>query len=102
MLNCQCPTPSAVPVFLNGGWTDEAGFNQSANLYALDPRSKYRFRGKTPWAPYSAIPFVFYRKDGGELYQYRSARVAALFKPRDEFHASCLLISLSTAKTDFV
>jgi iron complex outermembrane recepter protein len=81
MLNL--PLSDTFAVRLNAGWTDEAGFINQPNLYALDSTGVPL--PATPGAVFSN-PIV-YRKDGVNSYQYRSARVAALFKPSDEFHA---------------
>ena len=81
MLNL--PLSDTFAVRLNAGWTDEAGFINQPNLYKLDSTG----------VPVSATPGalfsdpVVYDKDGVNSYQYRSARVAALFKPSEEFHA---------------
>jgi iron complex outermembrane receptor protein len=81
MLNL--PFSDAFAVRLNASWTDEAGFINQPNLYALDSAG----------APILAQPGNFqsapvtYSKDGTNAYGYRTARIAALYKPNDEFHA---------------
>ena len=68
---------------LNAGWTYDAGFINQPNLYVLTPAG----------APIAAQPGnllsppVTYSKDGTNDYHYRSARISALWKPSDEFHA---------------
>ena len=81
MLNL--PVSDTFAVRLNAGWTDDAGFINQPNLYALDASG-------VPVAAQpgnSFSPPRIYAKDGVNAYQYRSARVAALWKPSDEFHA---------------
>ncbi len=81
MLNL--PLSETVAVRLNASWTDEAGFINQPNLYVLDATA----------APVAAQPGNLlsapktYSKDGTNSYGYRTARIAALFKPNDEFHA---------------
>jgi len=81
MLNI--PLSDTFALRLNAGWTDDAGFINQPNLYALDSSG----------APVSAqsgnlfSPPKIYEKDGVNSYQYRSARLAALWKPNEEFHA---------------
>jgi outer membrane receptor protein involved in Fe transport len=81
MLNL--PFSDTFAVRLNAGWTDDAGFINQPNLYALDSTGVPL--PATPGAIFSN-PIV-YGKDGVNSYEYRSARIAALFKPSDEFHA---------------
>lgn len=81
MLNL--PLSDTLAVRLNGSYTDEAGFINQPNLYKLDATG----------APVSAQPGnwlsppVIYGKKGTNSYEYRTARVAALWKPSDEFKA---------------
>jgi outer membrane receptor protein involved in Fe transport len=81
MLNL--PLSDTLAVRLNASWTDEAGFINQPNLYKLDASG----------APISATPGdtfsapVIGSRDGVNTYGYRTARVAALWKPNDEFHA---------------
>ena len=81
MLNL--PFSETFAVRLNASWTDDAGFVNQPNLYELNAAG----------APISAQPGnlfsppVKYAKDGTNAYQYRTARVAALYKPNDEFKA---------------
>ncbi|MDP8984216.1 MAG: TonB-dependent receptor [Pseudomonadota bacterium] len=81
MLNL--PFSDTFAVRLNTGWTDEAGFINQPNLYKLD--SSGVPVAATPGAVFSDP--VVYDKQGVNSYQYRTARVAALFKPSEDFHA---------------
>jgi iron complex outermembrane recepter protein len=77
------PIASTFAVRLNASWAYDAGFINQPNLYALDAGG----------APVSAQPGnlwsppVIYSQDGTNYYYYRTARVAALWKPSDAFHA---------------
>jgi len=68
---------------LNAGYTGDAGFINQPNLYALNSAGE----------PIAAQPGnllsppVVYSRDGTNSYIYRTARVAALWKPNDDFHA---------------
>jgi len=81
MLNL--PISDTLAFRLNAGYTDEAGFINQPNLYALDSSG----------APIAAQPGnllsppATYSKDGTNAYRYRSARAAVLWKPGDDFHA---------------
>jgi iron complex outermembrane recepter protein len=81
MLNL--PVSETVAFRLNAGYTGDAGFINQPNLYALNSAGE----------PIAAQPGnllsppVVYSKDGINSYIYRTARVAALWKPNDEFHA---------------
>ena len=82
MLNL--PLSDTLAVRLNASWTDEAGFINQPNLYALDSSG----------APILAQPGnlltsppVTYSKEGTNSYGYRTARIATLWKPSDEFKA---------------
>ena len=77
------PVSPTIAVRLNVSFTDEAGFINEPNLYALDASG-------VPIAAHSGqllSPPVTYSKDGVNSYGYRSARIAALWKPNDDFHA---------------
>ncbi len=81
MLNL--PLSDTLAVRLNASWTDEAGFINQPNLYALDAAG-------APIAQQPGVllsPPVTYSKDGTNFYGYRTARVATLWKPSDEFKA---------------
>src|SRR6202051_1162469 len=78
------PLSDTLAIRLNASWTDEAGFINQPNLYVLDgsgvPVSS------DPANPLTSAPQK-YSKDGVNAYQYRSARVSALWKPSEEFKA---------------
>ena len=81
MLNL--PLSETFAVRLNGSYTDDAGFINQPNLYVLNSSG----------FPVSAQPGnlfsppVIYGQKGVNSYEYRTARVAALWKPSDEFKA---------------
>lgn len=81
MLNL--PITDFLAVRLNASWTDEAGFINQPNLYVLNAAGE----------PISSQPGNLmaapenYSKDGTNSYGYRTARIATLFKPNDEFKA---------------
>jgi iron complex outermembrane recepter protein len=80
MLNL--PVSDTFALRFNAGWTDDAGFVNQPNLYALDSSG----------VPVSAQPGnvfsppVVVSREGVNSYQYRNVRLAALWKPSDEFH----------------
>jgi outer membrane receptor protein involved in Fe transport len=81
MLNL--PVSDTIALRLNAGYTGDAGFINQPNLYALNSAGE----------PISAQPGNLlsppstYSKDGTNSYIYRTARVAGLWKPSDDFHA---------------
>jgi iron complex outermembrane recepter protein len=78
MLNI--PVADSFALRLNAGWSHDAGFINQPNLYVPDSTG----------APAGSQPFgapQIYSKEGSNSYDYRSARVAALWKPSDEFRA---------------
>jgi outer membrane receptor protein involved in Fe transport len=81
MLNL--PISETLAFRLNAGYTDEAGFINQPNLYALNSAGE----------PIAAQPGNLlsppetYSKDGTNAYRYRSARASLLWKPNDDFHA---------------
>jgi outer membrane receptor protein involved in Fe transport len=81
MLNL--PVNDTFAVRVNAGWSYDAGFINQPNLYVLNAAG----------APISAEPGnvfsppVKYSQDGVNHYEYRDARVAALWKPNEAFHA---------------
>jgi len=81
MLNL--PFGDTFAVRLNAGWSYDAGFINQPNLFVLGPGG----------APVSAEPGnvfsppVIYGQDGTNSYDYRNARISALWKPSDVFHA---------------
>jgi iron complex outermembrane recepter protein len=92
MLNL--PLSDTFAVRMNASYTYDAGFINAQNLYVLDATG----------APVSAQPGNLfsppetYTKNGTNAYDYRSARIAALWKPSAEFHAQLsYYYQLSTA-----
>jgi outer membrane receptor protein involved in Fe transport len=81
MLNL--PLSDTFAVRLNASWTDEAGFINQPDLYVLNGSGEPV--AKQPGNLFSAPET--YSKDGTNAYGYRTARVAALWKPSDEFKA---------------
>ena len=81
MLNI--PFGDTFAVRLNGGWSHDAGFINQPNLYVLDSSG----------APVAAQPGnlfsppVKYSRQGVNSYEYRSARIAALWKPNENLSA---------------
>jgi len=81
MLNI--PFGDTFAVRLNGGWSHDAGFINQPNLYVLDSSG----------APVAAQPGnlfsppVKYSRQGVNSYEYRSARIAALWKPSEDLQA---------------
>jgi iron complex outermembrane receptor protein len=81
MLNL--PISETFAVRLNANFSNQAGFINQPNLFVLDPTGV-----PTPATPGNLLsPPATYAKDGVNSYGYRAARVAALWKPNDEFHA---------------
>jgi outer membrane receptor protein involved in Fe transport len=81
MLNL--PLSDTLAVRISASWTDDAGFINQPNLDVLTP-------GGAPIAqqPGNLLsPAETYSKDGTNSYGYRTARVATLWKPSDEFKA---------------
>ncbi len=77
------PVTDTFAIRVNAGYTGEAGFINQPNLYALDSNGV-----PIPAQPGNLLsPPVTYSKDGTNSYAYNSARVAALWKPNDAFHA---------------
>jgi len=77
------PFSDTFAVRVNGSATDDAGYINQPNLYALDASG----------APVAAQPGNLfsapqkYSADGVNSYQYRTARAAALWKPSEELKA---------------
>jgi outer membrane receptor protein involved in Fe transport len=82
MLNL--PLSDTFAVRLNAGYTDDAGFINQPNLYVLDASGAPVTNN--PGNPLTATP-VKYGETGVNSYEYRTARVSALWKPSDEFKA---------------
>jgi iron complex outermembrane recepter protein len=81
MLNI--PLSDTLAVRLSATWTDEAGFINQPNLYVLDSTG-----APIPSEPGNLFsPPQTYSKDGTNAYGYRTARVAALWKPNEAFKA---------------
>jgi outer membrane receptor protein involved in Fe transport len=81
MLNL--PLSETLAVRLNASFTNEAGFINQPSLFVLNS-----FGAPTPTNPGNLLsPAETYSKDGVNSYGYRTARVAALWKPNDDFHA---------------
>jgi outer membrane receptor protein involved in Fe transport len=81
MLNL--PVTSTFAIRMNAGWSYDAGFVNQPNLFVLNAAGE----------PASAEPGnVFsppekYSKDGVNSYEYKNARISALWKPNEDFHA---------------
>ncbi len=81
MLNL--PLSETLAIRMNASWTDQAGFINQPALYALDASG-----APLPAQPGNLLSApVVYSKDGTNAYAYRSARLAALWKPNDAFKA---------------
>lgn len=81
MLNL--PLSDTFALRINAGYTTEAGFIDQPNLYRLNAAGE-------PIAsqPGNLLsPAETYSEDGVNSYIYRTARVAALWRPNDAFHA---------------
>lgn len=77
------PLSGTLAVRLNAGWTYDAGFINQPNLYRLDPSGV-----PLPARPGDLFsPPETYARNYTNDYQYRSARVAALWKPAGSFQA---------------
>jgi outer membrane receptor protein involved in Fe transport len=85
------PITDTWAVRLNAGWTDDAGFINQPNLYALDshgvPVSSQPLTPSNPVGVDPAIAPAKYSKDGVNTYQYRNVRLSTLWKPNEEFQA---------------
>jgi len=81
MLNL--PFSDTFAVRVNAGWSQDAGFINQPNLFRLDSAG----------VPVAAEPGnlfsapVIYGQKGVNAYDYHSARISALWKPSDQFHA---------------
>jgi iron complex outermembrane receptor protein len=81
MLNL--PVSETFALRLNAGYTREAGFINQPTLYALDSTGV-----PVPAQPGNVLsPPVTYSKNGTNSYEFDSVRVAALWKPTEEFRA---------------
>ena len=92
MLNL--PISDTFAVRLNAGWSYDAGFINQPNLYVLDGTG-----APAPAEPGNLFsPPKKYAQDGVNEYDYRNARIAALWKPNEDFHAQLsYFYQLSTA-----
>jgi iron complex outermembrane recepter protein len=85
------PITETFAIRLNAGWTDDAGFINQPNLYQLDasgvPLSSQPLTSANPVGINPAIPPAKWSKDGVNTYEYRNVRLAALWKPNDDFKA---------------
>ena len=85
------PITETFAIRLNAGWTDDAGFINQPNLYQLDasgvPLSSQPLTPANPVGVNPAIAPAKWSKDGVNTYEYRNVRLAALWKPNDDFKA---------------
>ncbi len=77
------PITDTLAVRVNGSLTNDAGFIDQPNLYVLSGGVPIT---NNPGNPLTETP-VKYSEDGVNSYQYRTARVAALWKPNDDLKA---------------
>jgi len=77
------PITDTLAVRVNGSLTNDAGFINQPNLYVLSGGAPIT---NSPGNPLTETP-VKYSEDGVNSYQYRTARVAALWKPNDDLKA---------------
>jgi outer membrane receptor protein involved in Fe transport len=77
------PINDTLAVRVNGSLTNDAGFINQPNLYELSGGVPIT---NNPGNPLTETP-VKYREDGVNSYEYRTARVAALWKPNDDLKA---------------
>jgi iron complex outermembrane receptor protein len=77
------PITDTLAVRVNGSLTNDAGFINQPNLYVLSGGVPVT---NNPGNPLTETP-VKYREDGVNAYEYRTARVAALWKPNDDLKA---------------
>jgi iron complex outermembrane recepter protein len=81
------PLSDTLAVRVSVGASDDAGFVNQTNLYALDSSGVPVLSQPTsPSNPVGLSPQIapkIYSEDGVNSYQYRNARVAMLFKPND-------------------
>jgi outer membrane receptor protein involved in Fe transport len=82
MLNL--PVTDTFAVRLNASYTDDAGFINQPNLYVLNAAGVPE--AANPSSPLTSAPLK-YSQDGVNSYEYRTARVAALWKPNEDFRA---------------
>jgi outer membrane receptor protein involved in Fe transport len=85
------PLSDTFAVRINAGASDDAGFVNQTNLYALDSSGAPVLSQPTsPSNPVGLNPQIapkIYSQDGVNSYQYRNARIALLWKPTDDLKA---------------
>jgi iron complex outermembrane receptor protein len=85
------PITDTFAIRLNAGWTDDAGFINQPNLYQLDasgvPLSSQPLTAANPVGVDPAIAPAKWSRNGVNTYEYRNVRLAALWKPNDDFKA---------------
>jgi iron complex outermembrane receptor protein len=83
------PLSDTFAVRINAGASDDAGFVNQSNLYVTDAAGvPVLNQPTTPSNPVGISPQIgvkTFAQDGVNSYQYRNARVAALWKPSDDF-----------------
>jgi iron complex outermembrane receptor protein len=83
------PLSDTFAVRINAGASDDAGFVNQTNLYVTDAAGvPVLNQPTTPSNPVGIAPQIgvkTFAQDGVNSYQYRNARVAALWKPSDDF-----------------
>jgi len=91
------PLSETAAVRLNGSWSDDAGFINQPDLYALNPA-----RVPIPAQPNNlSSPPVTHSEQGTNSYQYRNARIAALLEPNDDFKAELSYYYQTSAANGF-
>jgi outer membrane receptor protein involved in Fe transport len=82
------PLSETLALRINVGASDDAGFVNQTNLYALDSSGvPILSQPTTPSNPVGLSPQIapkIYSQDGVNSYQYRNGRVSLLWKPSDE------------------
>jgi iron complex outermembrane receptor protein len=79
------PVTDTFAVRMNAGYSYDAGFINQPNLYELDSAGAPIAAPSPPGSVFT-LP-VKYAEDGTNSYQYKNARVSALWKPNDSFRA---------------
>ncbi len=85
------PLSNTLALRINAGASDDAGFVNQTNLFALDaggvPQLTQPTSAGNPVGLNPQIGVKTFAQNGVNSYQYRNARVALLWKPNDEFKA---------------
>ncbi len=85
------PITATLAIRLNAGWTDDAGFINQPNLYVLDskgvPVPSQPLTAANPAGLNPAIAPAKWARNGVNTYEYRNVRLAALWKPNEDFKA---------------